>query len=188
MGYDHFSGRLLGTGFTFPTAVGRRRFNTTFDSRPPLTYLIALVLVLLGLYAARRVLVRLGMKAIQRHPDYKAQMDLIERSYKAEETVVESADWFGKTGLPEDVERELPKYMRREAGELLLEDGSLKAEDLTYIGAFAEPDATVHYWSVPSSSGGEPTFAYVEVNGGNTCTGWGGREPPGSGSKAGVAV
>ena len=140
-------------------------------------YILALVLALLVLYAARRILVRFAMKAMQRHPEYKARMDLLERSYQAEETVVEEAEWFGSTGLSEETERELPKYMRREAGELLLDEGSLKASDLTYIGAFEEPDATVHYWSVPSSDG-EPSYAYVEVRGGQTCTGWGGREPP----------
>lgn len=115
-------------------------------------------------------------------------MELLERSYKAEETVVETAEWFGTTGLSDDVERELPKYMRREAGELLLEEGSLKASDLTYIGAFAQSDATVHYWSVPPRAGGETTYAYVEVNGGNTCTGWGGREPPAPGSHPRAAI
>lgn len=142
-----------------------------------MTYLLVLLLTLIGLYAARRVLLRVVLKAMQRHPEYKARMDVLERSYKAEETVIEEAEWFGSTGLPEDVERELPKYMRREAGELLLDEGSLRASDLTYIGACEEPDATVHYWSVPSSDG-EPTYAYVEVSGNTTCTGWGGREPP----------
>ena len=152
-----------------------------------MTYLLAFVLVLIGLYAARRILVRLATKTIQRHPESNAQLDLLERSYKAEETVIEEAEWFGTTGLSEDIERELPRYLRREAGELLLEEGSLKASDLAYIGAFEEPDATVHYWSVPSSDG-EPTYAYVEVGGGQTFTGWGGREPPVSGSAASGAA
>jgi hypothetical protein len=143
-----------------------------------MTYLLAIALALFGLYAARRLVVRLVVKAIQRHPEYKARMEQLEHSYNAEETVIEEARWFGTTGLPEDIERELPKYMRREAGELLLDKGSLKASDLTYIGVFEEPDATVHYWSVPSSDGSEPSYAYVEVSGGQTCTGWGGREPP----------
>lgn len=145
-----------------------------------MAYLLALAVILIAFYAARRPVLRLVMRAIQRHPEYKAQIELAERSYKAEEAVVEEAEWIGTTGLPEEVERELPKYMRREAGELLLEEGLLKASDLTYLGAFEEPDATVHYWSVPSRDG-EPTYAYVEVAGGRTCTGWGGREPPTSG-------
>lgn len=140
-------------------------------------YLVVIALVLLGLYAARRLIFRGLFAVLKRRPEYQAQMDLLDRSYRAEESVVEEADWFGTTGLSEEDERELPKYLRREFGELLLEEGSLQASNLKYIGAFEEHDALVHYWVVPSSDG-EPCYAYIEVTPTQTCTGWGNREPP----------
>jgi hypothetical protein len=142
-----------------------------------MSYAVAVVLVLLGLYAARRLIFRALLGAMKKHPEYKEQMDLLHRSYAAEESVVEEADWFGTTGLSDQDERELPKYLRREFGELLLEEGSLKASDLKYVGSFEERDACVHYWLVPSSDG-EPTYAYIEVSSSQVATGWGNREPP----------
>ncbi|HEY5995097.1 MAG TPA: hypothetical protein VIU46_10925, partial [Gallionellaceae bacterium] len=44
------------------------------------------------------------------------------------EKVREVADWFGTTGLDEETERELPRYLRREFGESLFDEGALKAE------------------------------------------------------------
>jgi hypothetical protein len=87
----------------------------------------------------------------------------------------ESAEWFGKTGLSEDIERELPRYLRREFGESLSEPTSLKAADLTYIGSFQEEGHLVHYWRIPY--GKEEVYAYVEVSPESTHTGWGGRKP-----------
>lgn len=140
---------------------------------------LVLLLILIGvaLYFGRRLLFDSAFKAAQHHPDVKARMQLLDESYRAEQTVIEAADWFGRTGLSEADERELPKYLRREFGELLLEEGSLKASDLRYLGAFDEYEATVHYWQVPSSDG-EPTYAYIEVRPGMTMMGWGNRRPP----------
>jgi hypothetical protein len=143
-----------------------------------MTYLAAIALVVLGIYAVGRVVFRRTLRAIEAHPDYKARKALVDDSYAAEESVIEEADWFGTTGLSDDDERELPKYLRREFGELLIEEGSLKASDLKYIGAFEEPDGTIHYWSVPTSDG-VPTYAYIELARSQICTGWGNREPPG---------
>ena len=67
---------------------------------------------------------------VRNDPEYKAKIARLHRSYAEEETVIEAAPWFGTTGLDEEVERELPKYLRREFGELLLDDDSLKARDL----------------------------------------------------------
>lgn len=96
----------------------------------------------------------------------------------ADEAVQEEASWFGSTGLDEETERELPRYLRREFGERLSDEGALKADDLDYLGAFDEDGLRVHYWLVPSRSD-ERHFAYVEVTpDGETCTGWGDRAPP----------
>lgn len=101
-----------------------------------------------------------------------------KRLMDREEATTENADWMGTTGLDEDTERELPRYLRREFGESLFDEGSLKATDLRYVGAFAEDGQQVHYWHVPYK-GNDQIFAYVEVAPtGDTCTGWGNREPP----------
>lgn len=140
-------------------------------------WIVATAVALLVLYLARRAVFRGLFGLMQRHPEVRARMDEVERSYAAEEAVVEEADWFGTTGLGEELERELPKYLRREFGELLLDEDSLKARDLRYLGAFEESEGTVHYWSVPSSHG-QPTFAYIELGAAGPCTGWGNRSPP----------
>ena len=95
-----------------------------------------------------------------------------------EDATTEDAHWIGTTGLDEDTERELPRYLRREFGESLFDKGSLKAADLRYVGVFAEDGQQVHYWHVPYK-GNDQMFAYVEVAPtGDTCIGWGNREPP----------
>lgn len=110
-------------------------------------------------------------------------MDEYVRLRAIEEATREQAGWFGNTGLDEDMERELPRYLRREFGEFMHDEGSLQAAHLTYLGAFDEPDARVHYWRVPASSA-EPVFAYVETDGDDTiCIGWGNREPPAGGQR-----
>ena len=97
---------------------------------------------------------------------------------REEQKVIEEADWFGKTGLDEITERELPRYLRREFGESLFDEGSLKAASLKYMGSFPENGGTTHYWKIPYGKD-ERVFAYVDVatdDGGSM--GWGGREPP----------
>src|SRR5947209_4919183 len=97
---------------------------------------------------------------------------------KADDAIAESAAWLGTTRLPEDVEREPPRYLRREFGESLSEDpGALKASDLEYVGAFDEADGRAHYWRVPCASE-KAVYAYVVVNGNRFSTGWSGRSPP----------
>ena len=94
----------------------------------------------------------------------------------ADELIPEQAEWFGQTGLSPEVERELPRYLRRELGESALSPKSLKAADLKYIGAFDEGDQRVHYWRVPW--GTEEVYANVRVKGRTTALGWGNRKPP----------
>ena len=94
-----------------------------------------------------------------------------------EESILEPAGWMGKTGLAESTERELPRYLRRELGEMLLEEGSLKAADLAYLGECIQDGNKLHYWRMPY--GKEGAFAYVVVApDGTECLGWGDREPP----------
>ncbi|HOY70491.1 MAG TPA: hypothetical protein PL131_07260 [Methylotenera sp.] len=106
----------------------------------------------------------------------KARMALVDKEYATTET----ADWFGKTGLDEETERELPRYLRREFGETLFEQGALQANDLIYLGAFDEPIGVAHYWRITSKHNeDEPYYAHVIVEAnGETCTGWGDRKPP----------
>jgi ATP-dependent Clp protease adapter protein ClpS len=92
----------------------------------------------------------------------------------------EQAPWFGKTGLPDSVERHVSRYLRLEFGEILFDANSLKAADLEYLGAFNEGDSKVHYWRIPRSNGDKNTYAYViaRLDGSSYQTGWGGRHPP----------
>lgn len=62
--------------------------------------------------------------------------DVFIRNDFAEEHILEIADWFGKTGLTDQEERLLPKYVRYEYGDLLVDDDGLKAYDLTYLGHY----------------------------------------------------
>ncbi len=97
---------------------------------------------------------------------------------EAEQKAIEAADWIGTTGLDEATERELPRYLRRERGESLFDEGSLKAGDLSYVGAFPEDAGRVHYWRVPGD-GETSIFAYVTAApDGGWSMGWGDREPP----------
>lgn len=69
-------------------------------------------------------------------PDNTITDDIFIRNDLAEEHILEIADWFGKTGLSDSEERLLPKYVRYEYGDLLVDDDGLKAYDLTFIGCY----------------------------------------------------
>ncbi|MCC6929480.1 MAG: hypothetical protein IT359_10865 [Gemmatimonadaceae bacterium] len=96
-----------------------------------------------------------------------------------EEATVEEASWFGRTGLDEATERELPRYLRREFGEFLDDPDGLKADDLQYLGVLTNDRGAAHFWKVPSKGQREPYFAYVEIDreGNATSLGWGDRTP-----------
>ena len=107
----------------------------------------------------------------------KAVAERAERDAREAETI-EEAPWFGTTGLGEALERELPRYLRRELGESIFEKGSLKASDLRYLGVFPAKNGPTHFWRL--SFAGEPTYAYAEPWGGEDfCLGWGNMEPDG---------
>ena len=128
------------------------------------------------------VLALVGLVAIAAVVWLKFKFGAVVREREAmrdkELSILEPADWMGKTGLPEEIERELPRYLRRELGEMLLEEGSLKAADLVYLGECIENGNRVHYWHMPY--GKEGAYAYVDVGPDSIeCMGWGGgREPP----------
>ena len=103
----------------------------------------------------------------------KVRMVEVLKEYETSET----ADWFGKTGLTDETERELPRYLRREFGETLSEEGALQASDLIYLGIFQEQPGPVHYWRIPSKDvNSDPYFAYVEDYP-EGAMGWGNKQP-----------
>ena len=111
-------------------------------------------------------------------PEFKQRFQARLDEMAKEESVIEIATWFGKTGLPEGDERELPRYLRREFGKLLAEPGSLKASDLEYLGVFNQAGESVHYWRINYGSP-EAKFAYVvTAPPGHEQMGWGDRRPP----------
>jgi hypothetical protein len=118
------------------------------------------------------------MRAYLNSTEYKRAVAEATARMERDDAIVEVADWFGSTGLDDDIERGLPQYLRREFGESLSEDpNALKARDLNYLGAFTEDDCQVHYWCIPYASE-EKVYAYVVVRGDSVATGWGNREPP----------
>ncbi|WP_162932202.1 hypothetical protein [Solimonas sp. K1W22B-7] len=130
------------------------------------------------------VLLRPLFALMVRTPAYKKALQARIELVKQEEATLEDAEWFGTTGLHEEIEWELPRYLRRELGQSLFDEGSLKANDLKYVGVFLEQGIAsplkVHYWRMPYQDD-EPVYAYVDVSpDGETCTGWGNQSPPAS--------
>jgi hypothetical protein len=83
----------------------------------------------------------------------------------AEENTIELADWFGRTGLDDATERELPRYLRREFGEFLDDPKGLKANDLQYLGVLSDERGRAHFWRIPSRrSGATPSHAYIDID------------------------
>ena len=139
-----------------------------------------LALVVLAYYIGKwllRTALRFAMRRIAMSPEVKARMAHYTDSREREEGTREDADWFGTTGLDDATERELPRYLRREFGELMDDDGALQARDLRYLGRYDEADGPTHYWRIPGRDD-KPLYAYVILMLGTTCTGWSGREPP----------
>lgn len=128
---------------------------------------------------AKRTLSRaLGLDFDAAVNEYQEHVEHAEAARAAEQIAREEATWLGNTGLPEELERELPRYLRREFGELYGDEGSLKASDLEYLGAFPENDLSVHYWRIPGSNG--DSYAYIEIGpSGESFTGYGDKWPPG---------
>lgn len=117
-----------------------------------------------------------GAKTFLESREYKkAVADRLALQEK-EETIREAAPWFGTTGLPEETERELPRYLRREFGQTIFDTGALKAADLVYVGRFSENREVVRYWHIAYEN--ETAYAYVVRRGKQEYLGWGGRRPP----------
>jgi hypothetical protein len=100
-----------------------------------------------------------------------------------EETTREEAPWFGATGLTDDEERELPRYLRREFGEFWQSPGGLQARELVYLGIQTDEEGKAHFWRIPRRLGDDDSeryFAYIDLDEFNraVCYGWGGRTPP----------
>jgi hypothetical protein len=111
-------------------------------------------------------------------PEFKKRVQARLEEMKREELIREEAPWLGKTGLPDDDERELPRYLRREFGQLLSQPGALRAQNLQYLGVFTQGIETVHYWRINYGSP-EPKFAYVVIAPKDRqVMGWGNRTPP----------
>ncbi len=91
----------------------------------------------------------------------------VKRRFALEYGTIEDADWFGKTGLTNEEERELPRYLRREFGESLEDEGALRAHDMTYLGVEPVNDefGTVrrHLWRIPTSDG-QALYAEILVD------------------------
>lgn len=118
------------------------------------------------------------MKAFLESPEYKKAVEDRLALMKKEDEVREEAEWIGNTGLSEELERELPRYLRREFGQSLFDADSIKAADLVYVGKFLEGGKTVHYWRVAKNQR-SVTYAYVEISvTGDSVTGWGNKSPP----------
>ena len=136
----------------------------------PLTAVVCLLLIF-------QIVLRPGIHFYLGSQEYKQQyrqkLDLMEK----EEQVVEMAPWFGKTGLSDTTERELPRYLRREYGQSLFDAGSLKAADLRYLGRFPDGTGAIYFWRM--GDGSKAPFAYITVSAsGDEVLGWGNKRPP----------
>ena len=129
---------------------------------PGLVLLVALVLFIVLKFAPRWFFRRMKLSE-----EYL-------RKRQSEEELHEEADWFGQTGLDEAVERELPRYLRRELHEFVDEPTGLKASDLRYLGVHSDSRGTAHFWKMPPRSG-EVAYAYVQLDEHGTVShlGWG---------------
>lgn len=96
------------------------------------------------------------------YTEYAAYMNRWDKSQKVEDAAMEEASWIGSTGLSEETERDLPRVLRKALGELLIDEGSLKANELIYIGVFEEAGKSVHYWRLPIRYG-KKLFATVSL-------------------------
>lgn len=87
-----------------------------------------------------------------------------EELYAREKKVVEEAPWFGKTGLGPTVEREVPRYVRHELGQVIFDKDALQAADLEYRGAYAEHGNHVYSWQFKVAGSAHKRYAYVKVS------------------------
>lgn len=67
-----------------------------------------------------------------------------EESERLEALMEETVPWMGKTGLPEEYERQLVRYIRLELGELLVEEDATRAENLEFLGRYTRLHKVCH--------------------------------------------
>lgn len=109
--------------------------------------------------------------------EYKRRVDEIHTKMMKEYEVVEEASWFGKTGLDEATERELPHYIRREYGESVFDEDSLRADELEYLGVYETDAGPTRFWKIPTSDA-RPVYAYAMPYEDSVCLGLGDKSPP----------
>lgn len=117
-----------------------------------------------------------SLKEFLNSPAYQQALEQSIAQMQEEEEVIEVALWFGVTGLSDHIERELPRYLRREFGQSVFEPKALKAEDLIYLGVFDGDNSQNHFWRIATEQ--EEVYAYVSVGPEYTLMGWGDRAPP----------
>ncbi|MGE8493994.1 hypothetical protein [Comamonas sp.] len=127
-----------------------------------------------------------ALAAHMQTPEFRREYRSKQEQLQTEAEVQESAPWLGSTGLTEAQERSVPRYVRMELGQSLASADPVRAEDLQYIGQFAELDGTVYYWRIPDKAHAHgdthagPAYVYIrEDAAGVFYTDWGNRTPPG---------
>ncbi|WP_018277337.1 hypothetical protein WKI13_00695 [Teredinibacter turnerae] len=145
--------------------------------KPPIIF-VFIFLFLVTACESKEDKVSIAFAEMRKLEEFKMAVAEKQAQMEREYQVKEEAVWFGKTGLSEQTERELPRYLRRELGESLFNEGSLKANDLLYLGLFLnEPGNGVHYWKVPWSE--KNVYATVEIYpNGSEYMSWGQEELP----------
>lgn len=125
------------------------------------------------------IMLWLGWRNVDLSTDDK-ETDIQRSLLQTEEKYIhEQAEWFGKTGLGDEIERELPRYLRQEFGEMSGDAQALRASDLHYIGVFDQSGIQTHFWHIrPDHRTGEDIFAYIDIVDSDFRMGWGDRKPP----------
>lgn len=126
-----------------------------------------------------------ALAAHMKTPEFRREYRTKQEQLQNEASVQESAAWLGTTGLTDEQERKLPRYVRMELGQSLQDSNAVQARDLDYIGHFVEPDGTVYYWRIPDRANAHgdthtgPAYAYIRKDtDGVFYTDWGNRTPP----------
>ncbi|WP_312461651.1 hypothetical protein [Comamonas sp.] len=127
-----------------------------------------------------------ALAAHMQTPEFRREYRTKQEQLQTEAEVQENAPWLGSTGLTEAQERSVPRYVRMELGQSLASADPVLAEDLQYIGHFAELDGTVYYWRIPDKAHAHgdthagPAYVYIRKDtAGVFYTDWGNRTPPG---------
>ena len=126
-----------------------------------------------------------ALAAHMKTPEFRREYRTKQEQLQNESAAQESAAWLGTTGLTDAQERNLPRYVRMELGQSLKDSNAVQAQDLDYVGHFAEPDGTVYYWRIPDRANAHgdthtgPAYAYIRKDSnGVFYTDWGNRTPP----------